>query len=327
MTSIVDKARRRFLNSCHFGPPGGGRADFGLVVGIAVATGLAGGCSPQSASRPVEDSLTSGRIRIVAAPEAADLVARLARAFEALYPQASVEVRAGTARDAIGSLFGARADAAVIGRELEPEERAAAVRGRLDVEGYRFARDAVVAIVHPSNPLENIALEELRGIYEGRIDRWSQVAAGAGSIVPVVQPPESDVTAYFVEEVMGGEPVRARSLGVADDSAAVAAVLREPGAVAYVTLAWADRGAKALRLAGLLGLPYWKANAETVYNSDYPLTRFHNCFVRASGAKLANGFVTFITSRDGQRLVHESGLVPTTVPVRFVRRSPMQSTH
>ena len=42
---------------------------------------------------------------------------------------------------------------------------------------------------------------------------------------------------------------------------------------------------------------------------------------------LAKGFVTFITSRDGQKIVHQAGRVPTTVPVRFVRRSPLLGTH
>jgi len=49
--------------------------------------------------------------------------------------------------------------------------------------------------------------------------------------------------------------------------------------------------------------------------------------VRAGGAQLGNGFITFVTSGDGQALVHDYGLVPTAVPVRFVRRSPMLGTH
>jgi ABC-type phosphate transport system substrate-binding protein len=39
----------------------------------------------------------------------------------------------------------------VITRELTVEERSAAVKGGLELEGYRFARDAIVAVVNPSN--------------------------------------------------------------------------------------------------------------------------------------------------------------------------------
>ena len=72
---------------------------------------------------------------------------------------------------------------------------------------------------------------------------------------------------------------------------------------------------------------YLLPDPEAVYKGSYPLTRFFNLYVRSKGRRLANGFITFVTSRDGQALVHDSGLVPTSVPVRFVRRSPMLSTH
>jgi phosphate transport system substrate-binding protein len=264
---------------------------------------------------------------IVCAPEARDLIVRERDAFQALYPQASIEVRTGTSRDAVSALFAARCGAGVITRELAPEERAAAVRGGLELEGYRFARDALVAVVNPSNPVQNISLPKLRGVYAGEVREWSQLAGARQEIRPVIQPMESDVTAFFTEEVMGGEAIRARVLTEDSDSAVVARVLRDPQAVGYVTLAWAERGARPLRLSPLTGLAYTQPDAETVYNGKYPLCRFFNCYVRTGGPQLANGFITFITSTGGQKIVHETGFVPTSVPVRFVRRSPMLKSH
>jgi hypothetical protein len=82
-----------------------------------------------------------------------------------------------------------------------------------------------------------------------------------------------------------------------------------------------------LRVSSLQGLPYWKPDLEAVYKGEYPLTRFFNYYVRAERPPLANGLITFGTSYDGQRLVRDGGLVPTAVPVRFVRRSPLLSGH
>jgi phosphate transport system substrate-binding protein len=264
---------------------------------------------------------------IVCAPEARDLIVRERDAFQALYPQASIEVRTGASRDAVSELFAARCGAGVITRELAPEERAAALRGGLELEGYRFARDALVAVVHPSNPVQNISLPKLRGIYSGEVREWSQLAGVRQEIRPVLQPMESDVTAFFVEEVMGGEAIGARVLTEDSDSAVVARVARDPQAIGYVTLGWAERGARPLRVAPLTGLIYTQPDAETVYSGKYPLCRFFNCFVRAGGPQLANGFITFLTSTGGQKIVHETGFVPTSVPVRFVRRSPMFKSH
>ncbi|HEY2954599.1 MAG TPA: PstS family phosphate ABC transporter substrate-binding protein [Candidatus Eisenbacteria bacterium] len=292
-----------------------------------LAAACIGGCSPQSAPGRVEDSQTSGRIQVVCAPEARDLVERERATFQALYPQATLEMRQGTSREAVAALFAAQCDLAAITRELLPEERAAAVRGGLELEGYPIARDAVVAVVNRRNPVENVAVQDLRGIYRGEIKRWSVLGGEDRPVRVVIQPPEADITAFFEEEVMGGEAIQAPSFYESSDSTVVARVALDPDAIGYVTLAGVRDDCRSLRVASLPGLPYWKPDLEAVYKGDYPLTRFINTYVRPRGPKLALGFITFLTSRDGQEIVHEAGLVPTTVPVRFTRRSPMQSSH
>lgn len=294
---------------------------------MVLAAAVLGGCSPQPTPGRVEDTLTSGRILVVCASEARDLLRRERDAFEALYPEAKIELRDGASRDAVGALFSGEGDLAAITRELEPEERTAAERGGLGLTGYRVARDAVVAIVNGGNRVENVAVEDLRGVYRGEIARWSSLGGTERPIRVVVQPPGSDITRYFVQEVMGGEPLGARSLHETSDSAVVARVRLDPDAIGYVSVASAGPQVRALRVSPLTGLPYWKPDPEAVYRGDYPLTRFVSFYVRSPGSRLANGFITFVTSRDGQQIVHESGLVPTTVPVRFVRRSPMLGTH
>jgi phosphate transport system substrate-binding protein len=261
------------------------------------------------------------------AHEAWAVMERAASTFEGLYPSASFELKRGTSRDAIAALFGARADLAVITRDLLPEERRAAIEGRLELEGYRYAKDALVMVVHPQNAVENVAMEDLRRVYSGQATDWSQVGGRAGAIVPVVQPVGTDVTEFFIQDVMGGEPFRARVSTEASDSTVVRRVSREPGAIGYVTLGTRIQGVRVLRVAPLTGLTYWKPDAETVYKGDYPLTRYQSMYVRADGPPLAKGLITYMTSIEGQRIVREVGLVPATVPVRFVRRSPMLSTH
>jgi len=291
-----------------------------------VAVCLAG-CAPRSAPGRVEDSLTSGRILVVCSRDAQDLITRERDAFRTLYPQAQIELREGSAREAVGALFGARCDLAVLTRELLPEEHAAASRGGLELEGYPIARDAVVALVNPENPVQNISLQDLRGIFRGAITNWSALGGANRSIRVVIQPPDADITGFFTEAVLGGEPIAAASIYETADSTVAARVRSDPDAIGYVTLAGVADGCRPLRIATLAGMRYWTPDLEAVHNGDYPLTRIVYTYVRATGHPLANGFITFVTSRDGQWIVHEAGLVPTTVPVRFVRRSPMMSSH
>src|SRR6185436_12005733 len=185
-TLAIDTGVTAFLNSSHFVDwedpgTGSGNASWPLLALLAV---LCGGCSSQPRAQTVEDSLTSGRISVVSATEADPVLSREVEGFQKLYPDARIQTRVSSSRNAIGAVFAAEADLAVITRELETEERAAAVRGGLELEGFRFAGDAIVAIVHPDNPVENLALDDLRALYEGTLTDWSRLGGRAAKVVP-----------------------------------------------------------------------------------------------------------------------------------------------
>jgi phosphate transport system substrate-binding protein len=325
---LIDTRPPTFLDYGHFGVRERGfRPSVRALFILATVAVLAAGCAPRQPSPKTEDSLTSGRIRIVCPDEVSGLIEKERREFLALYPKASIEMVRGTSSEGIRKLFAAGADVAVTTRDLSIDERAAAVRGRLGIEGYGFARDAIVLVAHPGVVVENLTVEDVRRIYDGKAKRWDAFGGPPAEIVPVVQQPGCDLTEAFVLQVMAGGPITASSVYAASDSETVAEVTRRPGAIGYVSLAWAERGGRTMRLSGLAGLPYWKPDLEAIYDSEYPLTRPVSLVVRNDGHPLANGFVTYVSSREGQQIVRDAGLVPTTVPVRFVRRSPMQGEH
>ncbi len=319
--------RKHSLHFMHFvNRSAGPRYSLPASLLMACALFFLPGCSQRSSSQ-VEDSETSGRIKVVSVPEAMSLMEQEAAAFRRDYPQATIEVVAGTSREAVTALLEQRADMAVLTRELEPEERSVMVKGGMELEGYRFALDAICVIVNPANRVSQLATDDLRHIYSGEVTDWSALGGRGGRIEPVVREPESDPMQSFQQRVMGGTPPTAPSALAKSDSQVVARVRANPGAIGFVCLAQSTRGAKVLRISSLTGLPYWIPDAEHVYKGDYPLGRHCSLYVRNGGPRLANGLVTFVSSMEGQKLVHEAGLVPTAVPVRFARRSPMLGSH
>jgi phosphate transport system substrate-binding protein len=298
-------------------------------VALLLACALLGlaGCAPDRSPRSAEDSETSGRIRIVCSPELRVVMDREVDAFRKLYPDAGFDIVTGDSREGVAALMSQTADLVAAARELEPEERDVRVAGGMEIEGYRVAKDAVCVIVHPDNPLVSLSLDDLRRVYLGEVTDWSGLRAAGGRIVPVIPPPAGDLMTAFVQRVMGGQAPVAPALRAESDSAVTRLVGASRGAIGFVSAVHAGDRVKVLRLSALTGLPDWKPDAERVYDGDYPFSRVVNLFVRVRGHKLANGLVTFVSSRDGQQLLHEAGFVPTAVPVRFVRRSPMLGTH
>lgn len=266
-------------------------------------------------------------IMVVAEPPAAGIVREAAADFIRLYPGNEIRVEEGSAREAMAALFGGRAQMAIVGREISDDERAAAQRARVVFEAQRWARDGLAIVVHPSNPVEQLAFDDLREIFAGTKVSWSDFGGPKRRIVPVVQDVRTGTSQFFADQVMAGTGFAGPAVVVEDDSAATARVASEPGAIGFVSLPFADRGVKALRIASVKGLPYVPVDARTVYEKRYPLIRFHNVVLRVPGQSVANDFTTFLCAQEGQRRVLEAGLVPATVPVRFTSRTPTLPSH
>jgi phosphate transport system substrate-binding protein len=296
-----------------------------LRLGLVLLT--AAGCDAGKPSNPHEDSLTSGFLRIAAEPEVAPLVRASADAFTKAYPNASIEVHARSAREAMSDVFADRADLAVIGREIEPIERSSAERERIEMEAFRWARDGVAVIAHPTNPVQQVSYDDLREILSGDMSSWGEVGGTDRRIVPVLQSPNRGLSQYVARQLADVEAIAVPAITADGDSGVIEQVRRAPDALGFVAASQLRPGVKPLAVSRLKGMPYVELDAETVYRKDYPLTRSFNLVTRTPGRSLGQGFVTFATSDPGQRLVRDYGFVPATAKVTFTRRPPLAATH
>ena len=300
---------------------------FGWIVPAVIGGVLLGGCAGPAHREGPEDTLTSGVLTIAADPDVQPLLEATAKAFEALYPDASIRVLARSSRDAMADVFANRADLAVIGRETEEVERQAATEARIEMMAYRWARDGVAVIVHPGNPVNQLSYDDLRTILTGGIVSWGEFGGPDRRVVPVIESPKRSLIQYLASQLVGREDSLTAAVIADDDSDVIARVERLPDAVGFVSQSSLRPGVKVLAVSRAAGLPYFELDAETVYRRDYPLTRSYNLVTRVPGVKLGQGFVTFALSEPGQRFVRDGHRVPASVPVRFNRRLPTASSH
>jgi phosphate transport system substrate-binding protein len=296
----------------------------GLVLGLGAVTG----CAPDATYRERrEDTLTSGVLRIAAEPDVATLVRATADAFEAGYPAATISVVARTSREAMADVFANRADLAVIGREIELIERQAATEAGLEMEAFRWARDGVAVIAHPSNPVNQVSCDDLRAALSDPTLAWSEFGGADRRLVPVLPRASSGLTQFVARFLVEREDIQVPAITGDSDSAVIAGVRGNVDALGFVSAARLGGGVKLLALSRTTGMPYVALDAETVHGNDYPLARSFHIVSRTPGRKLAGGFITFARSEQGQRLVADQGYVPVTVPVRFTRRLPTAAAH
>ena len=266
-------------------------------------------------------STVSGRLIVACADSALPLIQREARTFMTLYEGSHIEVVPTDSRGALVRLFGGEAGVAVVTRDVGDDERKVAAEGGIGLHVYRIAVDGVAIIVNPRNRVDSITVEQVAGLFGGRIASWSEIGGEDRPVAPAVRDRKSGTYELIRLRVLGGaDPVRGALCRTSQE--VVDRVATDPDGVGCVGLAWLKPGrVKALRVAEKPGGTFVEAEAPSVYKNRYPLRRpFMIC---ATGVptenSLRSGFISFVTSPRGQLIVEAEGLVPDEVPERTVQ--------
>jgi phosphate transport system substrate-binding protein len=162
-------------------------------------------------------------------------------------------------------------------RPIMAEEMAACAAAGVEYVEVPIAFDGLTIVVHPSNPVRAVTIDELRRIWEPAAERtvmnWRQVNPrwpdmamplfGAGTA--------SGTFDFFTEAVVGtAKSSRTDYTPTEDDNVTVQGVLGTPGGMGYFGYAYYEQNRErlaALSINGVLPSP------ETIASGAYPLAR------------------------------------------------------
>lgn len=109
-----------------------------------------------------------GTLTIAGSTSVAPLMEELADAYMELNPNAKIIIQATDSTDGLTQAMAGTCDLGMSSRELKDYETEL-----LDYEV--IARDRIAVIVNAQNPLNNITLEQIKGIYVGEIKEWQEL--------------------------------------------------------------------------------------------------------------------------------------------------------
>ena len=121
----------------------------------------------------------------------------LANAFHAENPNIRINIHSTGSSDGIrnaGSLY----QLGMTSRDLTPAELGMGLNQQL------VAIDGIAVILHPSSPVSDLTVDQIRGIYMGQITNWNQIPGSnkSGSIVVITREEGSGTRGAF-EEMVG----------------------------------------------------------------------------------------------------------------------------
>ena len=227
---------------------------------------------------------------------------------------ASITVNSSTSADGFERLLTKRANIGMSARRIQPDEARSlkdAGGGNMIAPGQEhiLAVDSLVVILHPENPVTQLSVGELAGIYSGAIRNWSEVGGPSEEITVVHRATGSGTRQTFVDRIFAGQdPGISWSIRARDSEDMALLVNNNPWAIGYVGYAF-QRGANAISLVNECGIAM-VPDAFSARTEEYALQRRLYLYTRADmkDAQVAD-FVSYATSDAADAVIGKAGFI------------------
>lgn len=238
------------------------------------------------------------------------LVQRWAEAYMAKNPGVVLQVTGGGSGTGLSALQNGSTDIAMSSRPIAQKEKDS-MRARFNAlpTETAVAKDGLTVFVHSSNPVNELSLEQLAGIYTGTITSWSQVGGKAEKIVLYSRENSSGTYAYFKEKVLEDEDFAANTQTLPGTAAVVNAVSKEAKAIGYGGHGY-GKGVKMVKIKKTAQSAGVEATADTVRNGSYPISRDLYFYTATAPSGDVKKFIDWVKSPEGQAVVTQAGYFP-----------------
>jgi phosphate transport system substrate-binding protein len=280
-----------------------------LVVAITL---VFAGCGKKSSS-----SVTINQ-------KGSDTLVQVAQAWSEAYkkvnPGAQVNVAGGGSGTGIAALINGTIDICDASREMKDSEKEEIKKkfGKDAVEtvvGY----DALAVYTNPANPLKEISIEELHGIYAegGEINNWEQIVPEfKGGIVRASRQNSSGTYEYFREAVCGKKPdgktyneFKQGASELTGSSEVIEFVAKTPTAVGYSGMGYKNDKVNWLAVAKKKGDKAVLPGHDAAKDGSYPIARKLYLYTIGEPTGEIKKYIDWILSKEGQAIVEKEGFV------------------
>ena len=231
-----------------------------------------------------------------------------------------ITVNGGGSGEGIKSLTDRTADIANSSRAMKEEEKKNASGNGVDVKEYPVLWDGIAIVVSNNVTVNEITFEQLSKIYKGEITNWNEIGGQDGLIVAAARDSSSGTGEYFLQEI-----VRLGSKDSQDDYSDKCLLLQtnadmttqvsgNENIIGYIGLGYlklAGDSLKALKVKAKSNPVPVAPSIDTVKDKSYPISRKLYVYADMNDfTKIAQAFIEFILSPDGQNIGAEAGFVP-----------------
>lgn len=173
--------------------------------------------------------------------------------------------------------------------------------------GYQHdivAKDGIAIVLHPTNPVSNLSVEQVRKIFAGEITNWKEVGGNDTSITVVSREKGSGTGKSFEDLVLKGTKLTRDALFQDSNGTIRETVATIPEAIGYIFIALLNERVKSVTLDGVA------PTQKNILAGKYPLVNQVYFVWKKETQGLTREFIDYVLGTEGQKIVEDAGLIP-----------------
>ena len=237
------------------------------------------------------------------------LAQKWAEVYMKANPSVSLQVNGGGSGTGISALINGSCDIANSSRKMSASE-VEKLKERYSSMGVEIpcAKDGITIYLNNSNPVQELSIKQLSGIFSGKIKNWKEVGGPDESIKLYGRENSSGTYSFFKDNVVKAD--YASSCQTLPGTAAVVnAVKKDKFGIGYGGAAYAE-GVKHCKVKKADGATAYLPTAENIKTNVYPITRYLYMYLKNKPTGELKKYIDWILSPEGQKYVVEIGYFP-----------------
>ena len=168
-----------------------------------------------------------------------------------------------------------------------------------------FCKDPLVVITHPVVQIDSLTEEQVEGVFSGRITNWKELGGPHERIIIVVPGDSSAAYKNFDRQAMRRKRIVYDFMSYIS-TVAVKAIQRVPYSISFV-----GQGV----ISDQPGIKTFMINGRAPGDPDYPYYQVFSFAVEGNPSGLAEKFIDFTLSKEGQAIIKKKNMTPIPLSV------------
>ena len=274
-----------------------------LTIVVVAASLLGSGCIGGNGDDD-DDTSSSLKLQIAGSTTVLPIAEECARVYMVAHPGSQIYVSGGGSSHGVKSVADGTVDIGDASREMKDSER----ESYPNLVTHGVAKDGVAIVVHPSNPVSDLTMEQLQGIYSGSITNWLDVGGVDAEIMVVSREEGSGTRDCFESSVLKPIKTEVTDYAIIQDSNGKVrtTIAGNEHGLGFLSLGYVNSDIKAVKLGGIA------ATVENIRSGEYAISRTLLMITDGEPDADEQAFLDFVFSSEGQAIVEAVHFIPVS---------------